>query len=244
VVFLRLLHERHHRGSTHPSKIFYSSAMAPAAYKDLCLDAVDPLRLATFWSAVLGLELADTGDGDAVLRGPTPQHSVWVNRVPEPKTVKNRMHLDVHAGSVQELLELGATIVDEQPRWTVMADPEGGEFCAFVREGPPAYRLYEVVLDAADHRTVGRWWADLLGGRCIDEGKDFVSIADVPGAPFEYLDVGTVPEPKTAKNRVHLDVVGDTAEIVARGATLLGEFPRWNVLTDIEGNEFCVFPPV
>jgi Glyoxalase-like domain len=244
VVFLRLLHERHHRGSTHPSKIFYSSAMAPAAYKDLCLDAVDPLRLATFWSAVLGLELADTGDGDAVLRGPTPQHSVWVNRVPEPKTVKNRMHLDVHAGSVQELLELGATIVDEQPRWTVMADPEGGEFCAFVREGPPTYRLYEVVLDAADHRTVGRWWADLLGGRCIDEGKDFVSIADVPGAPFEYLDVGTVPEPKTAKNRVHLDVVGDTAEIVARGATLLGEFPRWNVLTDIEGNEFCVFPPV
>jgi hypothetical protein len=244
VVFLRLLHERHHRGSTHPSKIFYSSAMAPAAYKDLCLDAVDPLRLATFWSAVLGLELADTGDGDAVLRGPTPQHSVWVNRVPEPKTVKNRMHLDVHAGSVQELLELGATIVDEQPRWTVMADPEGGEFCAFVREGPPTYRLYEVVLDAADHRTVGRWWADLLGGRCIDEGKDFVSIADVPGAPFEYLDVGTVPEPKTAKNRVHLDVVGDTAEIVARGATLLGEFTRWNALTDIEGNEFCVFPPV
>jgi hypothetical protein len=244
VVFLRLLHERHHRGSTHPSKIFYSSAMAPAAYKDLCLDAVDPPRLATFWSAVLGLELADTGDGDALLRGPTPQHSVWINRVPEPKTVKNRMHLDVHAGSVQELLELGATIVDEQPRWTVMADPEGGEFCAFVREEPPAYRLYEVVLDAADHRALGRWWTDLLGGRCIDEGKDFVSIADVPGAPFEYLDVGTVPEPKTAKNRVHLDVVGDTGEIVARGATLLGEFPRWNVLADIEGNEFCVFPPV
>ncbi len=218
--------------------------MAPAAYKDLCLDAVDPPRLATFWSAVLGLVLADTGDGDAVLRGPTPQHSVWINRVPEPKTVKNRMHLDVHAGSVQELLDLGATIVDEQLRWTVMTDPEGGEFCAFVREEPPAYRLYEVVLDAADHRAVGRWWSDLLGGRCIDEGKDFVSIADVPGAPFEYLDVGTVPEPKTSKNRVHLDVVGDTAEIVARGATLLAEFPRWNVLADTEGNEFCVFPPV
>ena len=76
--------------------------MAPAAYKDLCLDAVDPLRLATFWATVLGLELANTGDGDAVLRGPTPQHSVWINRVPEPKTVKNRMHLDVHAASVQD----------------------------------------------------------------------------------------------------------------------------------------------
>ena len=38
--------------------------MPPAAYKDLCLDAVDPLRLGTFWAAVLGLELADAGEGD------------------------------------------------------------------------------------------------------------------------------------------------------------------------------------
>jgi Glyoxalase-like domain len=217
--------------------------MPPAAYKDLCLDARDPLRLGRFWAAALGLALEERDDGDVVLRGPSPQHGVWVNAVPEPKTVKNRMHLDVHARSVEELLDLGATVVDEQPRWTVMADPEGGEFCAFVREEPPEYRLYEVVLDAADHAAVGRWWAELLGGRCIDEGKGFVSIADIPGAPFEYLDVGTVPEPKAAKNRVHLDVVGDAAEIVARGATVLAVHPRWTVLADPEGNELCVFPP-
>ncbi len=217
--------------------------MAPAAYKDLCLDAVDPLRLGTFWAAVLGLELADAGEGDAVLRGPSPEHTVWINAVSEPKTVKHRMHLDVHARSVDELLALGATVVDEQPRWTVMADPEGGEFCAFVREEPPPYRLYEVGLDAADARRVGRWWADLLGGRYVDEGKEFVYIADIPGAPFESLDVAPVPEPKSAKNRVHLDVVGDVAEIVARGATVLDEQPRWTVMADVEGNEFCVFPP-
>jgi Glyoxalase-like domain len=216
--------------------------MAPAAYKDLCLDAHDPLRLGRFWAAALGLEVVALGDGDVVLRGPSPQHSVWINAVPEPKTVKNRMHLDVHASSVDDLLALGATAVQEFPRWTVMTDPEGGEFCAFVREQPPAYRLYEVVLDAADHRAVGRWWADLLDGRLVDEGRDFVSITDIPGVPFEYLDVGWVPEPKAAKNRVHLDVIGDTAEIVARGATLVAELPRWDVLADIEGNEFCVFP--
>jgi hypothetical protein len=216
--------------------------MAPAAYKDLCLDAVDPLRLGTFWAAVLGLDLADAGEGDAVLRGPSPEHTVWINAVSEPKTVKHRMHLDVHARSVDELLALGATVVDEQPRWTVMADPEGGEFCAFVREEPPPYRLYEVGLDADDARKVGRWWADLLGGRYVDEGKEFVYIADIPGAPFESLDVAPVPEPKSAKNRVHLDVVGDVAEIVARGATVLDEQPRWTVMADVEGNEFCVFP--
>jgi hypothetical protein len=219
--------------------------MALATYQALCIDAADTSVLSDFWASVLRLEQHRRADGIVELTGRTEQHAVWVNPVPEPKTVKHRMHLDVNTASVEELVALGATVLDADSfRWTLMADPEGGEFCAFVREGPPTYRLYEVVLDAADHRTVGRWWADLLGGRCIDEGKDFVSIADVPGAPFEYLDVGTVPEPKTAKNRVHLDVVGDTAEIVARGATLLGEFPRWNVLTDIEGNEFCVFPPV
>ena len=52
-----------------------------------------------------------------------------------------------------------------------------------------------------------------------------------------------MPEPKSAKNRVHLDVVGDVAEIVARGATVLDEQPRWTVMADVEGNEFCVFPP-
>src|SRR5919112_4720050 len=187
--------------------------MAAAAYKDLCLDAQDPLRLGRFWAVALGLQLVELADGDVVLRGPTPQHTVWINRVPEPRTVKHRMHLDVHARAVPDLLDLGASVVEEFPRWTVMADPEGGEFCAFVREEPPEYRLYEVVLDAADHRAVGRWWADLLGGRLVDEDKGFVSISDIPGAPFEYLDIGGVTEPKSAKNRVHPDVVGDTAEI-------------------------------
>jgi Glyoxalase-like domain len=211
-------------------------------YKDLCLDARDPFVLGRFWAAVLGLELLDTGDGDVVLRGPSPEHTVWMNRVPEPKTVKNRMHLDVRARSVEELLGLGATVIEEFPRWTVMADPEGGEFCAFVREEPPEYRLYELVLDASDPRAVGPWWAELIGGRYVDEGKEFVSITDIPGAPFEFLDVGEVPEPKSAKNRVHLDVVGDVAEIVAGGGTVLAEQPRWTVMADIEGNEFCAFP--
>jgi Glyoxalase-like domain len=105
--------------------------MAWADFKDLCLDARDPLLLGRFWAAALGLELEALDDGDVVLRGPTPQHTVWVNGVPEPKTVKNRMHLDVYAGSIDELRALGATLVAEQPRWTVMADPEGNEFCAF-----------------------------------------------------------------------------------------------------------------
>jgi len=101
--------------------------MAPAAYKDLCMDARDPQVLGRFWAGVLGLELEELADGDVVLRGSSPRHAVWIDAVPEPKTVKNRVHLDVHARSVEELLDLGARVVGEQPRWTVMADPEGGD---------------------------------------------------------------------------------------------------------------------
>ncbi len=66
----------------------------------------------------------------AFLRGPTPAHTVWLAEVPEPKTVKNRMHLDV-VGDAAQIVARGATVVAEQPRWTVLADPEGNEFCVF-----------------------------------------------------------------------------------------------------------------
>jgi hypothetical protein len=82
-----------------------------------------------------------------------PQQTVWVNAVPEPKFVKKRLHLDIHTRSVAELVELGASVLDDTLAWTVMADPDGGEFCAFVREEPPDQRLYELVMDAHDPRA-------------------------------------------------------------------------------------------
>lgn len=85
------------------------------------------------------------------------------------------------------------------------------------------------------------WWAGLLGGRAgAEDGAAWVD--GIPGAPFESLVVVPVPEPRRGKNRVHLDVVGDVAEIVARGATVLDALPQWTVLADPRGNELCAFP--
>ena len=56
--------------------------------------------------------------------------------VPEPKTVKNRIHIDVTTPDVDALVAAGARVLrpqDDEIGWTVMADPEGNEFCAFVR---------------------------------------------------------------------------------------------------------------
>lgn len=109
--------------------------MAIATYKDLCIDAVDAAELGRFWAGALHLELQLDDDGDARLVGPTPRHTVWINTVPEPVTVKQRVHLDVHARSGVEIESLGATRLSGEGEfpWTVMADPEGGEFCVFDR---------------------------------------------------------------------------------------------------------------
>ena len=116
-----------------------------ARFRDLCIDANDPQRVGAFWAAVLGRPVEDAGQGDGTSRdaflpaaadgGP----SIYVNGVPEPKTVKDRIHLDVTLEPGQEipdLLGLGATVVAEPDthRWWVLADPEGNEFCAFLPE--------------------------------------------------------------------------------------------------------------
>ena len=232
--------------------------MPLASYKDLCIDANDPTLLALFWGAVLGLRVERLADGDAVLRGAESTDTIWVNRVPDPKTVKHRVHLDLYAASLDPIVALGATVVrraDESGlRWTAMADPEGGEFDVFIRDSgvpadPPA-RLYELVVDTADSessKALAGWWADLLGGRSVDDGRGFWWIEDIPGFPFDSLDIVPVPEAKAVKNRVHWDVTSDDLPgLLARGATVLAEPTEatpWHVCADPQGNEFCVFPP-
>jgi len=224
--------------------------MALATYKDLCIDAVDPVSLGEFWAQTLGLEVTRLDDGDVRLDGPTPQHAVWVNKVPEPVTVKQRVHLDVHAGSVDEVLARGATPVDlESFRWMVLKDPEGGELCVFERDAVPAFKLYEVVVDSREAHEIAAWWAEVLGATVqdgTDEGARFSWFEDAPGMPFELV-FGEVPEAKTVKNRIHWDVeCADVQALLDRGATVLrgpGDGVDWHVLADPEGNEFCVFAP-
>jgi hypothetical protein len=223
--------------------------MAIARFKDLCIDAADPVRLGEFWAGALGLELHRQDNGDTYLTGPTPEHTVWVNRVPEPKTVKHRMHLDLNVHSVDELTDLGATILDDESfRWTQLLDPEGGELCAFVRQGEITQRLYEIGVDTGDsaeaaHR-IAAWWGEVLGAKLVDDERGFSWIEEIPGAPFESIDFAPVPEPKTVKNRLHLDVTGNVDDLVAAGATVLraqDDEIQWTVMADPDGNEFCAF---
>lgn len=221
--------------------------MAIARFKDLCLDAVDPPRLGAFWAAALGRTWQAQEGGDGLLTGPTPRHTIWVNRVPEAKTVKHRAHLDIYVRDLADLEALGATIVE--PRhgartWTIMADPEGGEFCAFPLSEVPAERLHGLGIDSADAEAQARWWAKVYGVD-VTENDGWFTLEGVPGMPIATMDFAQVPEPKTVKNRIHWDVtVPAVAPLVEAGARLLrepGGDIEWHVLADPEGNEFCAF---
>ena len=110
------------------------------------LDAVDPRRLAQFWTQALNYRIDEEDEGIISLvpvEGDGPPMDILA--VAEPKSVKNRMHLDLRAtggrGSdeVQRLLGLGAVPADvgQEPdvTWTVLADPEGNEFCILGTSG-------------------------------------------------------------------------------------------------------------
>jgi predicted enzyme related to lactoylglutathione lyase len=109
--------------------------------QNVAIDCTDAYALAGFWSAVTGRPLGpDDRPGDheiAVTLADGP--ALYFNQVPEPKTVKNRVHLCLRPettrdGEVARLLALGATLVADRRNpdgtgWAVLADPEGNEFC-------------------------------------------------------------------------------------------------------------------
>jgi len=224
--------------------------MSLATYKDLCLDVTDARVEGDFWAATLGWSLELHDDGDTHLRDDDGVIQVWLNQVPEPKTVKNRVHIDVHAESVEASVARGATVLYETEHWTTLADPEGHEFCLFVREEPITARAYELGWDCAEGsqaHDLAVWWAGVLGGTVGDDAdQGFSWVEGIPGCPWESFDFAGVPEPKMVKNRVHIDVTAtDLDALVARGATVLrrkgDEGLGWTVLADPGGNEFCAF---
>jgi predicted enzyme related to lactoylglutathione lyase len=110
----------------------------------LVIDAADTFGLAAFWASILGTEIDEVAnDGhyiDLLANDRTPV--LRFQRVPEAKTVKNRLHLDIEvddlSGAIARVRELGGAVVHDvrtEYGWdyTVLADPEGNEFCAIRR---------------------------------------------------------------------------------------------------------------
>ncbi|MGH3412122.1 MAG: VOC family protein [Marmoricola sp.] len=109
--------------------------------QNTCFDCADPYSLAGFWSKVLDIPMdpEDTPDDDETGFMLDETRALLFLKVPEPKAVKNRMHLclqpqQAREAEVDRILGIGASLVDDRRNpdgtgWAVLADPEGNEFC-------------------------------------------------------------------------------------------------------------------
>ncbi len=232
------------------------------------IKAVDDALVGRFWAEALGWGVAGGGSGVTAVQ---PAGFDWLDpdtlgidvvTVPEAKTAaKNRVHIDLATTSaahqaelVARLRALGATPADvgqgDVP-WTVLADPEGNEFC--VLEPREVYRdtgpIAAVVVDCADPRAMARFWdaaTDWTPHEVTDDEAVFRS-ARGTGPYLEFLRTGS----RSMPDRVHLDLLpgpgddkaAEVARLRALGATDLdlgqGDVP-WTCLADPEGHAFCV----
>lgn len=110
----------------------------------IAIDAVQPRVVADFWRAALGWETVGAdAEGISIAPADGAGPAIDVFAVPEGKSVKNRLHLDLRADGcstvdeLQRLLDLGARRVDvgqgSDVSWVVLADPEGNEVCLLSR---------------------------------------------------------------------------------------------------------------
>ncbi|WP_343955320.1 VOC family protein [Nonomuraea longicatena] len=235
------------------------------------MNAKDDSVVGRFWAEALGWGLSSEGPG---VTNVEPEGFVYpdpvavcvdVLAVPEPKTGKNRVHLDLATTSaahqaelVARLKGLGATPADvgqgEVP-WTVLADPEGNEFC--VLEPRPIYRdtgpIAVVVVDCVAPRAMAAFWDEAMDWTLHEVTDDHAVLRSAKGVG-PYLEFLRTPGVKTVKNRIHLDLrpyagddqAAEVARLRALGATDVdlgqGDAP-WTILADPEGNEFCVLTP-
>jgi hypothetical protein len=110
----------------------------PLEWEQVIVDSSDPQALGHWWVSALDWVVVNDDDPEEFEIRPTPDQipGLLFVRVPEPKTTKNRLHLDLRPldqeAEVARLVALGATYADVgqgDETWVVLADPEGDEFC-------------------------------------------------------------------------------------------------------------------
>jgi len=233
------------------------------------MKARDDSALGGFWAAALGWAVSSEEPGVTNLE---PEGFVYPDPVAvcidlvtsaEPKTGKNRVHIDLATTSaahqaelVARLTELGATPADVgqgDVAWTVMADPEGNEFCVLDSLYEDTGPIATVVVDCADPRAMASFWGQATDW-IVHKVTDHSAVLRSAKGVGPYLQFLRTPDVKTGWNRVHLDVrpypgddaAAEAARLERLGATAIdlgrGDIP-WRVFADPEGNEFCLLAP-
>ena len=232
----------------------------------LCIDANEPSTLARFWAEALRWEIDSSDDATGLVPTDDTTFGILFEPVPERKAGSNRLHIDLTTTSLEDqhdtvttLLRLGACHIDigqtPDDRHVVLADPEGNELCVIEPDNSflaDCGRLGSISCEGT--REVGYFWSTALAWPLVwDQDEETAIRAPNGTGPFVTWGGGPIT-PKTAKNRLHLDVAPsrggnqgkEVDRLVALGATRIdigqGEV-SWVVMADPDGNEFCVLQP-
>jgi len=236
---------------------------------NVVVDTALPAELARFWAELLGWRVSLELDDEVDLRAPPDDGwdlDLVFNLAPTPKTVRNRLHLDLASVSpdhqmsiVDTAMSLGAKRIDigqGTVPWIVLADPDGNEFCAL--EHRPEYArtgaVAAVVVAATDPPRLAEFWSTATGWPVVNAGAEVASLR-APDGSGPWLEFVPTEHPHTVQNHIHLDVApypdgsiaAEVARLTAAGATPAdigqGDEVPWTVLADPDGNEFCVLTP-
>jgi predicted enzyme related to lactoylglutathione lyase len=230
----------------------------------LSFDANDPVGLARFWADALGWEIEQAGDQIRLVPTDDTSFRIDFRPVPGRKTGRNRIHFDLTTASlddqrdsVSRLVARGARHIDvgqgpDDPH-VVLADPEGNELCIIEPENSflaGCGRLGALSCDGS--RAVGYFWSKALKWPLVWDQDEETAIR-APDGTGPFITWGGGPDiPKIGKNRLHLDIApsdGDQDATVDRLVSLgaarvdIGQGSvSWVVMSDPDGNEFCVLP--
>ena len=233
------------------------------------IDAAHPGALAHWWSEAIGWPITFVAPDEVVVEPAGNGQSYDVPAlvfvpVDDPKTTKNRVHLDLASDSTDHQAELVARLVaagaghadvgQSDVPWVVLADPEGNEFCVLeprdrhIGRGPIA----SIVVDAADPSTIARFWVAASGWPIAVERRRGGQPAQPPRAASRprfragrRRQGGQEPGPprrravrgRGPRSRRSLDSWRSAPTHIDVGQ---GSDVSWVVLADPEGNEFCV----
>ncbi len=233
----------------------------------VCFGASQPLRLAQFWSGVLGWEPADDPhDGVALLPSDDTGFRIRVVPSQKQKVGQNRMHFDLTSASLEDqqqtvarALALGGRHIDVGQRpedgHVVLADPEGNEFCVIEPGNEFLADCGFIGALACDgSQAVGYFWSEALGWPLVWDQDQETAIRSPHGGP-KFTWGGPPVAPKKGENRLHFDLAppahadlqAEVERLLSLGATRSdtgqGDVGGWVAMADPDGNEFCLLTP-
>jgi predicted enzyme related to lactoylglutathione lyase len=207
----------------------------------LVVAATKPAALARFWSALLGWCVAAESPNEAVVQAPADDGwdlDLVFAAAAVPKTSQNRIHLDLSSSSgrnqretAERAMSLGARTVDigqgDVP-WTVLADPEGNEFCVLEprAEYAESGAVAAIVVEAQSPGRLARFWSPLISWPVVAESPEIATLRHSfgHGPAIEFL---REERPKTGENRLRFDLApgrdtdrsGEIRRLLDAGAT-------------------------